>query len=348
MEFIFIITLAFILHKLNFTKINAFVFLIFLIFCLTCANRSLLIPDTEPYWEIFSGYITGSYEKGFLFLCDFSRGIGFSFRTFLFFISLIGLSIWLFITKRIIDESKILLAFIVYCSYMGIYYHGIVLRAGLAVLINYIGIYYGLVKRKNYFIFYACVLFSMLFHISAVLFALVPIIVQKEYQAKTLYITLTVSFLFMFISDNVSYITNFLLYIIDNVELTGLGRLGGYIEKAEESTLSLTKIKYYLSGVVLIYLSNYIKRDYSKFEIFNIFKNIYILGLILLFLLSFAPGAARIAQLFLFFEFLPFILLCESIDNRKSKFLRFFLFVLVVTNILNLYRLVPALWNYCS
>lgn len=348
MEFIFIITLAFILHKLNFSKINAIIFLIFLIFCLTCAGRSILIPDTEPYWEIFSGYKIGSYEKGFLFLCDVFRGFCFSFRTFLFFVSLIGLSIWSFITIRIIDKRLILLAFIVYSSYMGIYYHGIVLRAGLAVVINYIGIYYGLVKRKKYIIFYACVLFSMLFHISAILFAFVPIIVQKEYQAKTLYITLTVSFLFMFISANISYITNFLLYIIDNVELNGLGRLGGYIEKAEESALSLTKIKYYLSGLMLIYLSNYIKRDYSKYKTFNIFKNIYVLGLLLLFLFSFAPGAARIAQLFLFFEFIPFIILYESIEIRKKNFLRIFLFVLVVTNILNLYSLVPALWNYCS
>lgn len=345
MEFIYLLLFAFITSRFKHSVQFASFFI--LITCFICANRSISIADTPEYKEMFEGVNSIPYEKGFLFLCDFFHGIGFSFRTFLFFISLIGLSIWLFITKIIIDKRLVLMAFIVYCSYMGIYYHGIVLRAGLAVLINYIGIYYGLVKRKNYIIFYACVLFSMLFHISAILFAFVPIIVQKEYQSKTLYITLTVSFLFMFVSDNESYITNFLLYTIGNVELAGLDRLGGYIEKAEESALSLTKIKYYLSGLMLIYLSNYIKRGYSKYKTFNIFKNVYIFGLLLLFLFSFAPGAARIAQLFLFFEFMPFIILYESIDIRKKSVLRCFLFILVVTNILNLYSLVPSLWNYC-
>lgn len=336
------------LYKIRIPQNALSITFVILITSIIYAHRSILIPDTSEYIEMFNGARYGNYEKGYIFLCAFFRGIGFSFSSFLFVISFIGLSIWFYITNKIVSKKFLLYAFVIYLSYMGIYYHGIVLRACLAILINYIGIYYGLVKKKNYVFFFLCVCASVLFHLSAVLFALLPFVVQRKYNSKILYIVLIVSFSFMLFNNNITFITDLLSGIMDKLLLYGGGRLAGYIEKADTATLSLTHIKYFLIGIALIYLSQFIKRDYINKESFNIFFNTYILGISLLFLFAFAPGSARIAQLFLFFEFLPFVLLYEGIEKRKRNYMKAFIFVLIIMNILNLYSLVPALWNYCS
>lgn len=348
MLFIILLIILLFLYKIR-IRINGIVFLLVVFtFSLIYSFRSLLIPDTTQYIDMYNGFGSGNYEKGYIFLCDFFRGIGYSFSSFLFIISFIGLSIWFYITKKIVSKKNIILAFVIYVSYMGIYYHGIVLRACLAILISYIGIYFGLVKKKNYFIFLSCVFVSVLFHVSAVLFAPLPFIIQRKYNSKVLYFVLIASFCFMLLNNNIAIITNILSSVMDKLLLYGGGRLAGYIEDADTVTLSLTHIKYFLTGITLIYLSQFIKRDYVNKENFNIFFNTYILGIALLFLFAFAPGSARIAQLFLFFEFLPFVLLYEGIEERKRNYMKVFIFVLVVMNVLNLYSLVPALWNYCS
>lgn len=348
MSFIIFILALLVFYKVRIPQTAFIIAFVITIVCVIFANRSILVPDTSQYIDMYRGDSHGNYEKGYIFLCDFFRGLGISFSSFLFIISFIGLSIWFYITQKIVNKKFLLLAFVIYLSYMGIYYHGIVLRACLAILINYIGIYYGLIKSKNYVFFYICVCASALFHLSAILFAPLPYIVQRKYSSKALYIVLVASFCFMLFNKNITFITDILSGVMDKLLLYGGGRLAGYIEKADTATLSLTHIKYFFTGIALIYLSQFVRRDYANCKNFNLFFNTYILGIVLMFLFAFAPGSARIAQLFLFFEFLPFILLYEGIERNKRFYMKIFIFMLIVMNIINLYSLAPALWNYCS
>lgn len=349
MVFIILILFLLLFYKIKVPQNIIGISIVILITSIIYANRSMLIPDTTQYLDMYKGVIYSNYEKGFIFLCDFFRDLYFPFSSFLFLISFIGLSIWFYITKRIINAKYLFLAFAVYTSYMGIYYHGIVLRACIAILINYIGIYYGLVRhRNNIIIFYICVIASVFFHMSAILFAPLPLIVRRKYNPKILYVTLVGSFLFLVLNNNIIFITNLLLEVMDILLLFGGERLAGYIEDVDTATLSLTHIKYFLTGIALVYLSQFVKGDFTNKDNLNIFINTYVFGIVLLFLFSFAPGSARIAQLFLFFEFLPLVLLYEGITKRKRIYMRLFLLMIIVTNMINLYRLVPAIWNYCS
>lgn len=348
MVFVIFSLFILLLYKFRIPYNKVFSIFIVLIVSLVCAHRSLSVPDTEPYLNIYMGYVVGSYEKGYIYLCDFFRNLGFSFTSFLFVISFLGLTIWFSITKNIVSKKHMLLAFVIYLSYMGIYYHGIVLRACFAILINYIGIYWGLLKEKNYLIYYLCVLISIFFHISSILFALLPFIITRKYSKMVLYGVLIFSFLFMLLNKNLTIITNLLTTAMEHLSILGASRLEGYIEDVSKSTLSLNHIKYLLSGLALVFFSNdkyFIGQDSKNF---NTFLNIYVIGIVLMFLLSFAPGSGRISQLFLFFEFMPIILLYESIAKSKKIYLQLFIVVLILTNFISLFNLAPAVLHYCS
>lgn len=346
MVFIFLIFVVLFLHKARISN-KLSIFLIVMLASIVFANRSLSVPDTIQYVEIFEGE-NGHYEVGYTYICDLLRNFGFSFSSFILLISFVGLVIWFHITAKVVDKKSLLLSFVVYMSYMGIYYHGIVLRACLAILINYVGIYYGIVKNKNYTLFYICNCASLLFHISAILFAPLPLLIRRRYSSKFLYAVLIGAFLFMLLNNSTTFITNILTTIMDRFYMIGGARLGSYIQNTDIASIGLTDIKYLFTGLFLIFMSQFIRPSYARKETFTIYFNIYIVGLVMLFLLSFAPGSARIAQLFLFFEFLPFTLLYEGIYRSKKKYIKLFLIVLVITNFFSLVRLVPELWNYCS
>lgn len=317
-----------------------------ILYCFVFASRSELVPDTLNYIDMFKGnYYGGTVEMGFLTVCTFFNSIGFSFSVFLFLVSIIALFLWKKITRTFIEKKYLILSFIIYMSYMGIYYNGVVLRAYIAIMIVYCGIYGGIIKRKNYFLFYISCLVAGLFHISALAFIVIPLIFNRHYNSYLLYICVGGSFAVMLLGSSIDLITKLLSEVTNRLSILGGDRFGNYLSRAEGGAVSLNSLKYLMSGLICIYVRDKVPRD----KITNgtdLFLNTYLGGISLYFILSFIPSASRLAQLFLFFEFIPLTMLYYKAPGKLRWLLQIFIVIVILANYVSLFRFIPQLYNY--
>lgn len=287
-----------------------------------------------------------SVEQGFLYICRLFNNIGFSFSFFLFFLSVVMLYSWCNITGRILSDRKLLLAFVIFISYMGIYYNGVVIRAYIAIMISYIGIYYFVLKRKKYLLYVSCCIIACFFHISAMAFIIIPFLLDRSFKDIWLYSLLFFSFALMLLNASTGFITNTLLAIVNKLSVLGVSRFSEYISRAEGASLSINSLKYLFSALFYIYMRNKVSVDIKSKRVLDLFLNIYVVGVSLFFILSFIPSASRLAQLFLFFEFVPIVVLASIATKKQKLAINLFISILILANYVSLFRFIPQLYNY--
>lgn len=343
MYFIILLVLSILLLKGKNKKVLP---VLIVLYSLAFSTRSDSVPDTINYMDMYSGdYVGGVVEPGFLGACSLFRSIGLPFYMFLFSISVVCLSLWRKISKQVIDSKYILLAFIVYMSYMGIYYNGVVLRAYIAIVVVYVGIYYFIIQKKNYLLFCITCLLACLFHLSAFAFFIIPVLLNKKYSNLILLICICGSFALMLLNSSVGLITSILTGITSKLSAIAGDRFSNYLNNVETGVLSLNSIKYLLSGLMCIYVRDKISSEQITEEM-NLFLNIYLFGICSYFLLNFIPSASRLAQLFLFFEFIPVTFLYYKAPGKIKWLVQSFVFVIIVTNYISLFRFIPQLYSY--
>ena len=289
---IFILATMFAIAEINFSGKNySLLYFIFaIIISLIFSFRGLYTPDTFAYVDayknidLFNIVNTNirNFEFGFILLMSIIKYIfGNEYKIFFFFTSIISYIIIYFSLTDIFLLSKskgkyYMLAMILYSSFYGIYYQGIVLRAGLAILFYYYSIIQ-LIKGKYIKFFCLCII-SVLFHKSILFVLTMPFIFlyKKEHSNKfyNIIILLILCFafakLYLFISPVLLIqMKNFIAFFNSLNKFEIYLRIGNLANRLEYKS-----IYYILIGFILV--NQKIKNTSYKKLI-----NIYIFGLII-------------------------------------------------------------------
>ena len=147
-------------------------------FSVITANRSMLIPDTIPYYEFFLSQtqITSifaqndtRFEIGFVFLTRLIAKLTNNYTIYFFILSIFMLFLAYLAFK---DQQLILVTFAAFLSFYGVYFTSVILRAGFAILLFCVAIKQQTKLKKIIFL-----IASVLFHYSAIFMAIIFFIV---------------------------------------------------------------------------------------------------------------------------------------------------------------------------
>lgn len=282
--------------------------------------RNDLVPDTIPYKEMYMINSTQESNKEvlFLYLCHFFNNIlGLSFSQFLFIITFFSGEIWLFVTKKIVKTQNYGWLFICYISFFGLYYHGIVLRAALAIIVCYVGMPYMLKQDlRGYIIFIGLVMLAFFFHKTSI-FYLLTFLGLLKFQNWFLYGLIILAVIFDIIHPFASVqkqLESMFLIVEDAGEF---GRFAGYIENESRSVgVDFIHLSYMVIALFGIKMRNKIVGSNAEIKTYNFFLNLYVLGIVTYALLLDFRAAARIPAYWLCFEFIVVYFMLFRNNNK--------------------------------
>ncbi len=170
--------------------------ILFLAFVCMMAFRPDTVGDTLPYMDLFASMDSYTFtfglgrvivgtgnnmnmEIGFANLCKLTSLVSSSYQFFFFVVAFLSVGIGVISTMLISSsmhegpavEYRVLPAFLLFVSYYGFWYSGILLRAGLAI--SFCMLSYALVFRKRYVLALVAYLIAFSFHNSALIFLIV-------------------------------------------------------------------------------------------------------------------------------------------------------------------------------
>ena len=212
-----------------------FYFSFVLIFSFIVSVRLPTSPDTLNYINslklvdlntpIFS---TGPYdfEIGFTILLKFFKYIfGINHILLFFLVSVLGYTLLYLLYKLFINTIKMknygyLSLFAFYTPYFGIYYQGIVLRAGISILL---GLFFLLfLFKKKFFIAIIFIIFSYFFHDSSIVIffiGLFSLVFIRLSLYRYINLSIILIFLLLFETININSTTLLLNFIINFLNL---------------------------------------------------------------------------------------------------------------------------------
>lgn len=306
------------------------------------------VPDISNYEDIYVNPLEygDGIEYGFLVFCDFFRNIlGISFRPFLFIITLLLFEIWLFLSVKLLDTYRVGLAFVIFLSYWGIFFYGIVFRAAISITLCYIALYI-LLKYNNKWKYLYVVLFILLatnLQVGSILFFF-SFLLNRRLSSLFLYIVISLSIIFLFASSLLpieSYITAFSLLIES-------ARIYHYSEHIDDSQgISIITWVYILSSFLLVYYRRFISADLFVNRVYNLFLNMFVFGTLLSSILCNVDSASRFPAQWLFFDFIVFFILLtknNSVYIRKMQYP--FASLIALVKIYALLHYFPLLLNF--
>ena len=189
-------------------------------------------------------------------------------------------------------------------SFFGIYYFCIVLRASLAILICYLGLLFILQgKAREYLLYVSLLALAFLFHRTSILFLFVPLCLIR-YNSSILYSLLVLSVIFT-ITHPFSFIQLQLEAFLSATSESGeFSRYAVYIdEEIRESGVDLIYVSYLIIAAGAILLRDRILGTDKDLKTYNMFLNMYVIGIVLYSLFIDFRAASRIPMQWLFFEF---------------------------------------------
>lgn len=334
--------------------------ILLIIYAIVFSMRALEVADTEPYYDIYYGYIDPNMEIGYLFLNDFFRHWKLEFHYFLLIIAVFDLCLWAYFTQKTLCQKNLLMPLALFMSNMGMIYYGIVLRSGMASSIMMIPIYkmmvsynqsqeiiYSLPRRiidnmKMIILFFVCIFFAGLFHQSVYVVIFALLLYYMPLTKKNQYIILFLALFLSAIPSIPQFISANVQPLLEKFDLRMSGRFDGEVIHG----LSWYQIINVLFGFIYIRLSDTC-RSTSLQKQYQFILNLYIIGVFMSEAFSFLTAGARIGHLLIFYEFfLPALLLKEELSfRRRKKILTIFLFMIVLNLARNLYG-TPSLINY--
>ena len=327
--------------------------LLITIFSLLLANRSLNTPDTEVYVMFFQNvnldftdFTDFRFEWGFQLLTKFIKVyITSSYRVYLgiiaflnFFIILLAIRklniINLLNNDRIVcGNERYILAVLLYISYFGIYYGGIVLRGGIALsLLIYASVLWCENKKiwrrcKNVILLFLC---ALSFHITSIL--ALPIFLfflstgKYSKQKYFLFLGVVVCCYIFNIREHLS--SAFLgLNVLSSVnilnEIDGVAKVNHYLMRTEIGNgYSLKYLFFILLGFYYVYFP-------FKTTIYYKYFNVYLLGLLLYVLFGGIDFISRGLDYFLIYSFLISYMSLKRQYSNKILFWTMFVLISV-------------------
>ena len=344
MTLIIILLLSFILAKSKNWQIQQ-VSILLMVFLF--GLRSYGIPDVENYIEMYRDTLDydDGIEYGFLLLCHFFKTIGFEFHGFLLLITFLMFESWWYLTRKITDSNIIFFPFIIFCSYWGVYYYGIVLRSAIAITLMFWGIFflYSYKKKLGITLFSLFLFLSITIQIGSLLFLLV-FLFRREIKAFYLYITVALSSLLL-ITGAFSSIGQ---YVVAISSFMGSQRFGHYVENMDGSDgASIRAWSYIVFAIMFICLRKYLNENERLREWYNLFLNMFILALVINSALWEIPVASRLPSQFLFFDyFLFYFVVCKSKSVHIRKASGPILLIVTMIKLFSLIHYFPDVLNF--
>lgn len=312
-------------------------------FSLFTAVRTLDTADTTAYALYYQSIGTSfdvlrnssSFEPGYVFInVLFNILIGQNYRLFFFVLTFFCMII-VVKSLEVLGIEKKVLPLIVYISFFGIYFHSVILRAGIAfVLILYSLVNLNKNNKKSLILF----LLSLLFHRSSIFtlpiyiyffmksnnikkrgnFKLIRVFIL--FLVLIIYIIRPVELLFEAIrfADSLDLFQNTYAYYIDNIKLTS-----GY---------SLRFIFNWAVGFFFLHFGIFEKKEY------HFFFDIYVFGLLILSVFSAFLWIERITDFYLGISFLLFSYILKNNNQKVINILLVSIYIII--NMIFVYRIV--------
>lgn len=322
--------------------------------------RAMDVADTEPYYDIYYGFIDPNMEIGYLYLNNVFRHWNLEFHYFLLIIAIFDLGLWAYFTQKTLCQKELLIPLAFFMSNMGMIYYGIVLRSGMASSIMMIPIYkmmvsynqsqkmvYSLSRKtidnmKIIILFFVCIFFAGLFHQSVYVVIVALLLYYMPLTKKNQYIILFLALFVSAIPSMPQFISSNVQPLLEKFNL----RMSSRFDREIIHGLSWYQILNVFFGFIYIRLSDTC-RSISLQKQYQFILNLYIIGVFMSGAFSFLTAGARIGHLLIFYEFfLPALLLKEELNYQKrKKILSTFLFIIILNFARNLYG-TPSLINY--
>lgn len=311
-------------------------FLCYFFILVLFSSRGDNVPDTTVYKNMYYGIEHNKFlqtEPLYLLINKFFLLLGFEFNSFLFFVLLFMIYLWHNSTKRILKDIP--LALLLFMSFVGIFFWGVVLRAALGLTISYLAfvILQNKQNKYRYYYFYLLIAIATFFHYSIAIFAIFPLFVNRYYSSSIFYCILL--FLLFIPLINLQYLLSELLNSVLNIDI--FNRFSGYMSDDDyySNVYPIRYVKNIFLAFCFVRARGFIIHNMN---IYNYFLNIYIVGCILAMGLHFiGAGGSRLALNCFFFEFLLFCLIYQNSCFRKKQILSL-LFAFAAVNFIDLIR----------
>lgn len=307
-------------------------------FAFICATRSLITQDTIPYIlgynDVSINYFYTSinetplrFDLGYTILMQvFKILFGGNYKIFFFFIVIINYLIILLAYKKICEiigykKTYIITLFTLYTSYFGIYYNGIVLRAGIAISFIIYSTSFFLEKKYIRGAFLGGI--ALFMHDSSILASIIILILffRKSFTKKTYYIFLTL-LLIITVTESNAYILKRILPLLEIWvnKYEFLHVFKAYIVNSSMTFgISFKLIYFILIGYVYIFL-NLFRNIYI-----NKFINIYFFGLLIAVIFNGLDVFSRISDFYIIYNCIIFLLFfSEEVKSKKSIYINIF------------------------
>lgn len=315
-----IIIISFSLIEIIQRKKNIFIlwifFCIYVLLILISGTRNNVGIDYKSYENIFynikNGFVNLSnigFEYGYYFI----NKIVPSFWLLLLIIAIFSCSLKL---KFIKDNSEVIFIsiFLYFTGYFLRFDMGI-LRQSIALAILMYSIKF--IEKKNLSVFITVILISTLFHSTAIIFLIVYPLANKNYSLKKIYIILAISMILSFTS-----IGNLVYELIGIFNDSIIGEKLVVYSQDIKFSYHLIDINMLKRGIFLIIFANVIKNKYSNNKKYNIYLNIYLIGVCIYYIFkSVAIISDRGSTYFNFIEILLFPIILKAYKNFIIKFL---------------------------
>ncbi|KQT17875.1 hypothetical protein ASG31_03815 [Chryseobacterium sp. Leaf404] len=249
---------VFIKQKFSSKTVLGFLCVVLILFA---GLRNKVGTDWNSYYEFYQLGVT-NVEIGYAELNNFFRGLEIHYNIFLIILN--SFSLWLmfqFFNKN--SEYKII-ALLIFFSDLFLYFNLSGIRQAIATSITCFAFIYA--NNRKYYRFFICILIAMLFHLSAIIFALAYFVPRTKLKIKH-YGILLVGFLMLSLSF--SFLTDF---ITANTQKNA----DVYVNALENSSnlpklFAIGILKRVVIIIVVIYFSKSFFVNKFRHYIFNIY-----------------------------------------------------------------------------
>lgn len=330
MIFLYIIFLLVVSYKEN----RQLRHLSFLVTAMLLSVRPDDVPDTDNYIRIFENPFdpmeNGWGDIGYSILNYFCHDLlSLNFSLFFFLLIFLLLELWYISTKRIFPCEKYGILFLFFMTYFGLFYMGITIRNGIALIICYLAFSLKVLntKKKSYWAV-LIIIFGATFHKTAILFLLVlPLLkfdLKKEWKYAIILLSLALTQL-----SKVSIVGNVINFISIYTNQFDKYNLGDTVD-GPVKIFSVTFIYELLITMAAVYFHRFVSE--RKLHVYNMFSNLMLVGFFLQCLLWQVPSITRLSRMFFFYSFVIFYAIIFCNDKLSSAKKNRYAFLVAILN----------------
>lgn len=281
--------------------------------------------DRVNYIGYYNVIASGGYlfvEPAFYFIAYISKVLtGGPFLIFPIFAS-IGVLLKIYILNRM--SPNIYLSLLVYLSYFYILHDNAQIRIGAAMTFVLLAVYFYYYLNSMLRIYLLFVLIGLMFHISVIVFAFIPMVISRGRGLHTQFVFMaTVSSFVLMVAHLLGYSALDIAMAHFTVDILESDKYSSYVENAQSVGLYNAVVKLVPAYLIILLYLIFSKRIIRLFPEASVYVRILCLGTVVFSLLApFQTIAYRIFDLFYFFSILliPIVALSFRIQIERYVF----------------------------